>query len=104
MTYKEYIALALNKFNITEDTVDLLLVNQEPLISNPEQEVDVKKAKTAICNEFAALIPIWSQMSEGGSSVSLNMDAIKMWYKQLCDELGIVPITEIVVKNVSDAW
>jgi len=104
MNYKEYITLALNRFDVGDDVVNLLFVNQEALIPNPEREVDVRIAKSAICNEFASIIPLWSQMSEGGSSIGLNFDAIKLWYNQLCEELGIVPVTDNIVKNISNAW
>ena len=103
-TYKEYITLALNRFNVDENTINLLLINQGQIIADPDVEVDVKAAKLAICRELAMLIPTWSQISEGDSSVSLNMDAIKMWYEQLCDELGIVPSTRVIVSNISYRW
>jgi len=103
-TYKEYIALTLKRFDIDNSTIDLLLINQKQLIADCEKEVDVMIAKRALCNEFALLIPIWSQISESGSSVSLNFEAIKIWYEALCDELDIVPVTRIIVKDISSRW
>ena len=45
-------------------------------------------------------------VSEGGYSVTWNMEAVKMWYNAMCDELGIENALERKpkVKGRSDIW
>jgi len=104
MTYKEYITTALSRIYVDDTTIGLLFVNQQLIIPDPEMEVDVMVAKKAICNEFALLIPMWTHISEGGSTLIMNLEYIKMWYRQLCAELGIDPVTETRIKDISNAW
>lgn len=106
MTYKEYISKTLSKFQVSEDDVEVMLVNQSTLIPNPDDQVDGLTAKQALVTEFARLIPV-ANISEGGYSISWNWDAIKLWYHSLCSELGVEPVSDKrqpVVKNMSDLW
>lgn len=91
MTYKEWITKTGAKFNLSADDVDLILCNQADLITNPDETVNVKTAKTALCKEFAQLIPL-ADIGEGGYSLSWNIEAIKLWYKTACAEVGLTPI------------
>lgn len=104
MTYREWCIATCSRFQMSEAEVELLLTNQYELIADPDDFVDVKKAKTAIVKEFANLIPL-ANISEGGYSVSWNMDAIKLWYRQACSELGIADtLTRPVIRNKSNIW
>lgn len=103
MTYKEWITKSTGKFNIEADDVELILCNQSELIPDPEAEVDIKTAKTALCKEFAAIIPL-ANISEGGLSVTWNMDAIKLWYNSTCSELGVNSVMKPKIRNKSNVW
>lgn len=103
MTYREWMSLTCSRFNLTEDEVSLILVNQEQLIGNPDYDVDVAKAKRALFNEFTNVLPM-ANVSEGGYSLSWNLDAIKLWYKQTSSELGLPDITAPRIRNRSNVW
>ncbi|MDR2652260.1 MAG: hypothetical protein LBC68_08100 [Prevotellaceae bacterium] len=103
MTYREWITATTSKFQMEQADVDLILVNQNSLIPNPDDDVDVTKAKTALCKEFAMLIPL-TNVTEGGYSLYWNWNAIKFWYNQTCAELGIIPADKPRIKNKSYVW
>lgn len=103
MNYKEYITAVTARFNFSETDNDILFENQKNIIPDLESEVDVKTAKNAIVREIANLIPLYN-VSEGGYSVSWNIEALKMWYNLTCKELGLIPEgTAPTVKKV-DVW
>ncbi len=103
MTYKQWITATTARFNVSAADVDLILVNQAALIPDPDATVDVITAKRALVAEFASVIPM-ANVSEGGFSISWNMDAVKLWHKSICQELGIKSVTTAKVQNKSDLW
>ncbi|MDR1652234.1 MAG: hypothetical protein LBS01_01030 [Prevotellaceae bacterium] len=106
MTYKEWITATAGRFTLGQSDIDLILANQNELIPNPTAEVDVITAKTALCREFANIIPL-ANIGEGGYSVTWNWDAIKFWYRQTCSEIGLTPIDfgdKPKIRNKSDVW
>lgn len=103
MTYKQYITATAQRFNATKEDIDILLVNQSALIPNPEAQADPNVAKRALCAEFATLIPL-ANVSEGGYSVSWNIESLKIWYEATCNELGITPVGKPRLKNRSNVW
>ena len=103
MTYKQWITKTGSRFQLSADDVDLILTNRADLIPNPDAVVDVKTAKTALCKEFASLIPL-ANVSEGGYSITWNWDALKLWYSQTCAELGLQDITKPQIRNKSFVW
>lgn len=103
MTYKEWIEATTSKFGVSANEVELILVNQSGIIEDPNANVDVRLAKTALCNEFASILPM-ANVTEGGYSVSWNMEAVKLYYQQLCNELGIAPVTQPRIRNASNRW
>lgn len=84
-TNRDYLIKALAKFNVSEDDVDLMLLDSPELL--PEATPDVKGCKTAIYKSMSVILPL-ANISEGGYSVSWNIEALKMWYNTLCTELG----------------
>lgn len=88
------------RFNLNAADVSLILANQQ---LHPEDTVDVTKAKTALCKEFSLVLPM-ANVTEGGYSLSWNMDAVKMWYKQTAAELGLPDATAPRVRNKSNVW
>lgn len=103
MTYKEWLTKTTRRFGVSSEDVDLILANQAELIADPEATVDTKTAKKALVKEFASIIPL-ANVSEGGYSVTWNMEAIKLWYNQTCDELGVIPANKPKVRNRSNIW
>ena len=104
MTYKEWFALTCAKFGASESEIELVIENQKSLIPDADGDVDSRIAKTALVQEFASLIPL-QNVTEGGYSISWNMDAVRLWYNQTCGELGIVPsATQPKITNKSNIW
>ena len=104
MTYKEWFLLTCTKFGMTDAEIDLILANQTNMIPDADADVDSHIAKTALIQEFATLIPL-QNVTEGGYSVSWNLDAVKLWYNQACGELGIQPTaTQPKIRNKSNIW
>jgi hypothetical protein len=54
---------------------------------------------------MSEILPV-ANISEGGFSLSWNMDALKMWYNALCKELGKENILggKPKVRNRSNSW
>lgn len=103
MTYKDWFLKTGKRFGIEAGDVELILLNQIELIPDEDATVDPKTAKTALVKEFANVIPL-ANVSEGGYTVSWNMEAIKLWYKLTCGELGITPNTTPKIRNRSNVW
>lgn len=103
MSYREWITALAKRFDFGGIDTELILFNQKDLIPDRDAEADVKTAKTALCNEFANIIPL-SNVTEGGYSISWNMEAIKIWYEATCAELGRVPAYKPKIKNKSYVW
>lgn len=103
MTYGEWFTATTRRFGVSSEDVELIMANQTELIPNPDATVEAKTAKKALVKEFASIIPL-ANVSEGGYSVSWNMEAVKLWYNQTCDELGITPAEKPKVRDRSNIW
>lgn len=99
MTYNEWFKAMGARFNMTDSDISLVLCNQHARIPNPNDTVDVAVAKRALCDEFTTIIPLMN-VSEGGFSISWNMEAIKLWHKETCKQLGIQDAFKPKVKSV----
>lgn len=100
MTYEQWMTATGSRFNMSQPDIELIIINQG---LDPDEEVDVTKAKQALCKEFALCIPL-ANVSEGGYSISWNMEAIKLWYNATCAELGITPVSKPRIRNASNRW
>lgn len=100
-TNQEYLQKTLSRFNLSFDDVELIMVEYPEL----EGVFDVRSCKLAIYNSMSAILPM-ANISEGGFSVSWNMDALKMWYAALCKELGKENVLggKPKVRNRSNSW
>jgi hypothetical protein len=103
MTYKEWMTATLARFGIEGKDVELILFNQKGLIPDVNAAADVVTAKEALCREFANIIPL-ANVSEGGYSLSWNWAAVKLWYGQVCDELGLIPADRPKIRSRSKVW
>lgn len=101
MTYTEYIAKSLSKFEVSSDEVDLIIVDNG---LNANEQVDVIQAKNAICKSIGLWLPVKSSVSEGGVSTSWNLEAIKVYYSALCSELGVSDNTAPKIVDRSNIW
>lgn len=101
---KQYITAALAGLNVTESDVDIILLKSG---LDGDAETDVKACDTAIYKRFSAVLSATMQnITEGGYSISWNLEAVKMFYSALCDELGVenVLVGRPKVRNRSNYW
>ena len=104
MTNKEYLTKALNGLNVNEDDIDIILVKSG---LNADDAADARACDTAVYNRMSAILKGMSQnISEGGYSISWNIEAVKMYYSALCNELGKenVLVARPKVRNRSNFW
>ena len=101
MTYKEYLIKTLNRFFVSPDDIEIMMVNQK---IDPEAEVDVHTAKMAMYNEFSSILPVVN-MSEGGASVTWITENVLIWYSLLASELGMPNVlSNNTVKDLTPYW
>ena len=103
MTYRDWFIQTCKRFELSEEDVDLILINQSAFIPDVTADVDVKKAKIALCKEFASLIPLYN-LSEGGFSLSWNMEAITQWYNFTSREVDIKNALKPYVTAHNNLW
>lgn len=104
MTNKEYLTKALNGLNLSEDDIDIIVLKGG---LEAESDVDVRACDTAVYNRMSVILKGMTQnVSEGGYSISWNMDAVKLFYAALCNELGKenVLVSRPKIRNRSNIW
>lgn len=104
MTNKEYLTKALCGLNISEDDIDIILLKSS---LNGLVEVDCKACDKAVYNQMSIVLKgAMLNVTEGGYSVSWNIDAVKLYYNALCVELGLknVLFARPKVRNRSNRW
>lgn len=99
-TNREYLLATLSKFNLTDSDIDLIMVEHPEL----DETLNVRSCKVAMHQSMSAILqPV--NISEGGYSVSWNIDALKLWYSALCNELGMdEAIGRPKIRNRSNYW
>lgn len=104
MTNKQYLTKALSGLNMAEDDIDIILLKSE---LDADADVDVRGCDMATYNRMSVLFKgVLQNVSEGGYSISWNMDAVKLFYNALCSELGEenVLLARPKVRNRSHLW
>lgn len=104
MTNKEYLTKSLSGLNLEEDSIDIILLEAN---LDPDAGVDVKACKTAVYTHFSVILQSTLQdVKEGDCSVSWNMEAVKMYYNAICNELGLenTLVEKPKIRNKSDMW
>lgn len=104
MTNKEYLTKALHGLNLEENDIDIILVKAG---LNADDAVDTRACDNAVYNRMSVILKGTLQnVSEGGFSLSWNMDAVKLYYMALCNELGKdnVLVSRPKIRNRSNVW
>lgn len=99
-TNAEYLLATLRRFDMTQDDIDIILAENPDLLTS---NLDVVGCKTAIYNSLSAVLPM-ANVSEGGYSKSWNIEALRLWYTSLCNELGKTNALAPKVRNRSHYW
>lgn len=100
MTNTEYITYTLSRFNITSEDVSLILFEAD---LSGTASADKAACKEAIYDRFSIVLPT-ANVSEGGYSVSWNMDAVNAFYSQLCKELNKPNVLQPKIRNRTRLW
>lgn len=104
MTNKEYITKTLNGLDVSEDDIDIILLKGSVDADAP---ADANMCDLAIYHKMSAVLKgMMQNVSEGGYSISWNMDAVKLFYAALCNELGVenVLVNRPKIRNRSNIW
>ncbi|GIZ15502.1 DUF6706 family protein [Capnocytophaga catalasegens] len=106
MTTKEYLQIKLQKFGVTEEQIDLIILENK-LVNLPV--VDVSLCKVAIYNSFSDWLPIHTQISEGDVTETWDIKSIQLYYGLLCKELGKENVLETIelkneIRDKSHFW
>ena len=104
MTNKQYLTKSLNGLNVSEDDIDIILLKGS---LDADADASVSDCDTAVYHRMSIVLKGATQnVSEGGYSVSWNMEAVKMYYNALCNELGLenVLVGRPKVRNRSNFW
>lgn len=104
MTNKEYLTKSLNGLNVSEDDIDIILL-KGGLASN--DTADARGCDISVYNRMSVILKgMLQNVSEGGYSISWNMEAVKLYYAALCNELGKenVLVARPKVRNRSNIW
>lgn len=88
----------LNRFGLTSDDVDMLVAEYPEL----EGALDVKACKLAMYNSFSVILN--GNVSEGGFSLTWDMDRLKLWYNSICRELNKPSAIQPEIINRSNFW
>lgn len=104
MTNKQYLTTLLNGLNVLQEDIDIILLKSA---IEADALVDTMACDTAVYNRMSIVLKGTAQnVQEGGYSISWNMEAVKLFYNALCNELGFenVLVGRPKVRNRSNYW
>jgi hypothetical protein len=104
VTSKEYLSKFLSGLNVSEDDIDIILLKSS---IDADAAADAAACDRAVYSRMSVILKGAAQnVSEGGYSVSWNMEAVRMFYSSLCNELGLDNVLDgrPKVRNRSDFW
>lgn len=104
MDYGTYIKTSLRKFNLSDDEVEMIMIDNG---ITKTDAVDSVVAKSAIYKSFSSWLPVRSSISEGGVSETWNFELVKLYYNSICIELGLENVIsgkEDSVRDRSNLW
>jgi hypothetical protein len=103
-TNKEYLTMSLAQLNVSDTDIDVIILKAG---IDGEAPVDVAGCDLAVYNRFSVVIAGMTQnVSEGGYSLSWDIEAVKLYYNTLCRELGKENVLEAKpkIRNRSNFW
>lgn len=104
MTNKQYLTTTLNGLNVSADDIEIIMLKAG---IDADADADAGSCDNAVYNRMSVVLKGMTQnVSEGGYSVSWNMDAVKIFYNALCNELGKenVLFSRPKIRNKSNVW
>lgn len=100
-TNRDYVKQSLSKFNLSDSDIDLIFIENSSL--NPDGAIYLSGCKLAIYNSLSVSLPV-ANVSEEDMSIAWNMDALKVWYGQLCTQLGKRNVLKPAIRDRSNYW
>jgi len=104
MTNKEYITKSLDGLNVSDDDIEIIMAKAN---IEADAAVDTAACDNAMYNRISIVLKAATQnVTEGGYSVSWNIEAVKLWYNALCIELGKENVlsAQPVIRDRSNYW
>lgn len=104
MTNKQYLTKSLSGLNISEDDIDVILIKAS---LDGDANADVRGCDIATYHRMSIVLKgAMQNVTEGGYSISWNIEAVKLFYNALCSELGLenVLFTRPKIRNRSNLW
>lgn len=90
MTNQEYLNAILGNFEVTDEQILIMLIEQDIDPNGPiSGKADMEPLKKAMYYQLPLMLAGIQNVSEGGYSIKWNLDGIKMWYSALAKELGL---------------
>lgn len=90
MTNKEYLTTILGKFGVSSEEIDIILLEQgidaDGQVSGSD---NIKQLQAAVYHQLPGMFAGMQNVSEGGYSISWNLEGIKLWYSWLAKQLGL---------------
>lgn len=104
MTNKEYLTKSLKGLNLSDDDIEIIIIKSNLGADAP---IQAQLCDMAVYNRMSVILKGMTQnVSEGGYSISWNMEAVKLYYAALCFELGKENVLtgRPKVRNKSNLW
>ena len=104
MTNKEYLIQTLSGLNISDGDIDVIILKAG---IDGSLTADFAACDMAVYKRMSVILKgALQNTTEGGYAVSWNMEAVKLFYLALCEELGMenVLINTPKVRNKSFMW
>ncbi len=102
MTTQQYITNVLGGLNVSAATIETILAENS---LTGTAVADIQACRMAIYNSFYLVWPT-ADIAEGDLHISYNAEAIKAFYRRLCDMLGLPDQMSgnPKVRGRSDVW
>jgi len=104
MTNRQYLITFLDGLDVSEGDIDVILLKSGV---DGDASVDVRACDAAVYNRMSTVLKSAAKnVSEGGYSVSWNMEGVKFFYAALCCELGMENVLNPrpKLRNRSNFW
>lgn len=104
MTNREYLETTLSGFGLSSKDIELIALKAS---LDLDQEASSERCDLAIYNRMSVVLKNTLQnVSEGGYSISWNMEAVKRYYESLCEEIGMpnTLYSQPKIRNKSNIW
>lgn len=96
--------MSLGNLNVSDTDIDVILLKAG---MDADAPANVAACDLAAYNRVSVVLASMTQnVSEGGYSISWNIEGIKLWYSALCRELGKENVLEAKpkIRDRSNFW